>query len=165
MRSSAHIPLTIRRYLPSDHQAVWNLHVSALEAVGARAKGPEARGIDADFDAIESVYLNNGGEFLLGLLNDLIVAMGALKRLSSSVAEITRMRVHAQYWRQGYGQAIFHRLEAAASDLGYKELWLDTLPVQIAAQRLYLKNGFQEFLRVKVVGYQASEAILFRKVC
>jgi GNAT superfamily N-acetyltransferase len=157
------MPLVVRRYLASDREAVWNLYVCALEAVGARAKDPESRGIDADFDAIERVYLNNGGAFHVGLLGNSIVAMGALKRLSGNVAEITRMRVHPQYWRRGYGEAIFHHLEAAATDLGYTELWLDTLPIQLGAQKLYLKNGFQEFLRVHVRGYEASEAILFRK--
>ena len=157
------MPLIIRRYLPSDREAVWNLHVIALEAIGTRAKNPAAHRLDADFDDINGVYLNSGGEFLVGLLGGLIVAMGALKRLSGNVAEITRMRVHPQYWRRGYGEAIFNHLEDAAISLGYTELWLDTLPVQIAAQNLYRKNGFEEFLRVRVVGYEASEAILFHK--
>ena len=157
------MPLMIRRYLPSDREAVWNLHVYALEAVGARAKNPAAYRFDADFDDIEGVYLSSGGEFLVGSLDDRIVAMGALKRLSGRVAEITRMRVHPEHWRRGYGEAILLRLEAAATDRGYAELWLDTSPVQIAAQNLYRKGGFQEFCRVRLAGYEAQESILFRK--
>jgi GNAT superfamily N-acetyltransferase len=155
--------LTVRSYLSSDREAVWDLHVTALEAVGARAIDPEARGIDADFADIDRVYLRNGGEFLIGLLGDRIVAMGALKRLSGTVAEITRMRVHPRLWRCGYGEAILRHLELAAATRGYTELWLDTLPIQTAAQHLYVKNGFREYRRVQVLGYQASEAILFRK--
>jgi ribosomal protein S18 acetylase RimI-like enzyme len=155
--------LVIRRYLASDREAVWDLHVSGLEAVGARAKNPSAR-IDADFDDINGAYLDSGGEFVVGLVGDRIVAMGALKRMSGSVAEIARMRVHPEYWRCGYGEAILHHLEAVAADLAYMELWLDTLSGMIAAQNLYRKNGFQEFQRVHLVGYVADEAILFRKV-
>ncbi len=66
-------------------------------------------------------------------------------------------------WRRGYGEAILHRLESAATELRYSELWLDTLPIQTAAQRLYTKSGYVEFSRIYVRGYQASEAILFRK--
>ena len=75
--------LAIRSYLPSDREAVWDLHVTALEAVGARAIDPETRGVDADFADIDGVYLRNDGEFLVGLLSDRIVAIGALKRLTS----------------------------------------------------------------------------------
>ncbi len=155
--------LTIRSYLPADREAVWDLHVTALEAVGARATDPEARGIDADFADIDGVYLQSGGEFLVGLRDDRIVAMGALKRLSRVVAEITRMRVHPGVWRRGYGEAVLQHLESAATSRGYTELWLDTLPIQKAAQHLYTKNGFREYRRVQVRCYQASEAILFRK--
>jgi len=155
--------LVVRRYLPSDRDAVWDLHVTALEAVGARAMDPEARGIDADFADIDGVYLQSGGEFLVGLRGDRIVAMGALKRLSSAVAEITRMRVHPGFWRRGFAEDVLRHLESVAGSRGYTELWLDTLPIQKAAQQLYLKHGFREYGRVQVRGYQASEAILFRK--
>lgn len=155
------MPLVIRRYLPADREAVWNLHVAALQAVGALAKN-SAR-LNPDLNDIDSAYINSGGEFLVGLVGDLVVAMGALKRLSDRVAEITRMRVHPRYWHLGYGEGILHSLEASATDRGYTELWLDTLPIQIAAQNLYRKNGFKEFIRVHIVDYEASEAILFRK--
>jgi GNAT superfamily N-acetyltransferase len=157
------LELAIRSYLPSDREAVWDLHVTALEAVGARAIDPDARGIDADFADVDGVYLRNGGEFLVGLRDDRIVAIGALKRLSRTVAEITRMRVDPHFWHCGYGEAVLRHLESAAASRGYTELWLDTLPIQKAAQQLYLRHGFQEYGRVQVRGYQASEAILFRK--
>ena len=92
------MPLFIRSYLPSDRQAVWNLHVSALEAVGARVQHPTYRH-DADLDDIENVYLNGGGEFLAGLLDERIVAIGALKRLSGSVAGTAKRYCTA--WRPG----------------------------------------------------------------
>jgi ribosomal protein S18 acetylase RimI-like enzyme len=155
--------LLIRRYRSTDQDAVCALHQAALKAVGAYAKGPQGSLLNADLNDIEGVYLNRRGEFLVGSLRNRIVAMGALKCLSSQVAEITRMRVHPDYWRRGYGEAILHRLETAAANLGYAELWLDTLLVQTAAQRLYRKNGFEEVLRFYVRGYDADEAILLRK--
>jgi GNAT superfamily N-acetyltransferase len=136
MSSQNSLPLEIRRCLPSDQSSIWDLHVAALEAVGARAPEAAARFLDADLSKIDEVYLKSGGEFLVGVLRDQIVAMGALKRLGTSVAEITRMRVHPTYWRQGYGEATLHRLESAAKELSYSELWLDTLPIQTAAQTL-----------------------------
>jgi putative acetyltransferase len=73
------------------------------------------------------------------------------------------MRVHPQFWRCGYGECVLRHLELAAASRGYTELWLDTLSIQKAAQHLYIKNGFREYCHVQVLGYQAGEAILFRK--
>jgi ribosomal protein S18 acetylase RimI-like enzyme len=155
--------LVIRRYLSTDCSAVWDLHVKALEAVGARAEDADVRGVNDDLKDIERMYLKSGGEFLVGLLDRQIVAMGALKRLSPSVAEVTRMRVDPIHWRRGHGQAVLQRLETAAIKFRYSEIWLDTLPIQTAAQALYRKNGYTEFARIYIRGYQATEAILFRK--
>src|SRR4051794_8102088 len=83
--------LTIRRYLPADHAAVVELHVLALQQVGAYAgRGPW----DAGLDDIARVYLNNGGEFLVGEVPGRLVAMGALRRTAADKAEVKRMRVH-----------------------------------------------------------------------
>jgi ribosomal protein S18 acetylase RimI-like enzyme len=154
------VTFQIRRYVSSDHPAIWELHMRALGAAGAAAEGAEAERFDADFRDIEHVYLHNRGEFLVGLCDNRIVAMGALKRLNATAAEITRMRVHPDYWRRGFGRAVLDRLQVRAIELGYQELWLDTTLQQIAAQQLYLKNGFREFRRFPV---GAFEVILFEK--
>jgi len=44
--------LKIRRYQPSDHAAVWELHKTALVAAGAYSPGAR----DPDLDQIEAVY-------------------------------------------------------------------------------------------------------------
>lgn len=140
--------LTVRRYKSSDHDAVWNLHVLALNSTEQirHIAGPW----DDDLHAIEDVYLNSGGEFLVAEVAGALVAMGALRRLSQTRAEIKRMRVHPDYWRQGIAQQILARLETLAKAKGYQILELDTTIQQEAAQKLYLKNGYQETRRGKV---------------
>ena len=113
-----------------------------------------------DFANIEGVYLQNGGEYLVGLCEGSIVAMGALRKVTADTAEVKRMRVHPDYWRRGYGQAIFDRLQARAIELGYNKLVLDTLEPQEAAQQLYTKNGFRECGRKRVGPF---ECLLFEK--
>ena len=141
-------PLVIRSYQRSDREEVWNLHKLALEAVGSPWKGPLAARLDQEFADINAIYLNNGGEFLVGRLHDRIIAMGALKRLNDSNAEITRMRVHPDFWRRGYAQIILDHLEERAMARGYRKVWLDLSPIQTFAQQLYLKNGYREYSRV-----------------
>src|SRR5215203_6334666 len=134
-------PLRIRRYEPRYKRAVRRLHDDALNEVGAHlGSGPW----DDDLDEIESVYLDQGGEFLVGVLDGKIVAMGALMRISPERAELKRMRVKPGLQGRGYGQALLDALHRRASELGYSALRLDTTVQQRMAQRLYLKNGYNE---------------------
>ena len=134
-------PLHIRRYEPEDKRAVRRLHDEALNEVGAHlGSGPW----DDDLDDIEGVYLDPGGEFLVGVLDGKIVAMGALMRISPQKAELKRMRVKPGLQGLGYGQILLDALHHRATELGYPTLRLDTTVQQRAAQHLYLKNGYRE---------------------
>ena len=131
----------IRRYEPGDKRAVRRLHDDALNEVGAHlGTGPW----DEDLDDIEGVYLGSGGEFLVGILEGDVVAMGAIKRDSPDVAEVRRMRVRPGLQGRGYGQAMLDALHRCAAGLGYSTLHLDTTVQQRVARRLYLKNGYRE---------------------
>ncbi len=130
--------LCVRRYEPGDRDAVWELHLGALAGSGAEA-GDE---FFADLRDIPRLYLEAGGEFLLGFAKDTLVAMGALQRTSDDQAEILRMRVHPDYRRRGFGQAILNALEARAREAGVQTLHLETTVQQMAARRLYQKHKF-----------------------
>ena len=134
-------PLHIRRYEPGDKRAVRRLHDEALNEVGAHLG---SGGWDDDLDEIESVYLDCGGEFLVGILDGEVIAMGALMRISPRKAGLTRMRVRPGLQGRGYGQAVLDALHRRAAELGYSTLRLDTTVQQRSAQRLYLKNGYTE---------------------
>jgi ribosomal protein S18 acetylase RimI-like enzyme len=156
----------LRRYRPADQQAVEHLHVFAIQQMGAYlGRGPW----DDDVYAIEEVYLNNQGEFLIGEYDGVFVAMGALKRTDPERAEIKRMRIHPEYQRRGYGQLILDELEARARALGYRTLHLDTGAIQVPAQRLYEKNGYREVGRdqfKQITGedsYELLEVIFYEK--
>ncbi len=137
----------IRRYEPSDKRAVRRLHDDALNEVGAHlGAGPW----DDDLDDIEGVYLDSGGEFLVGILEGEVVAMGAVKRVSPDAAEVKRMRVRPGLQGRGYGQAMLDALHYRAWELGYTTLHLDTTVQQRAARHLYTKNGYREVGHGKV---------------
>lgn len=136
--------LEIRSYKPIDLEAVVQLHHAALKAAGAHAGEGSW---DDDLSDIEGVYLANSGVFLVGLLNDRIVAMGALRRVFDERVEIKRMRVLPELQRLGLGQAMLDALEQEAVRRGYKIICLDTTIIQIAAQKMYLKNGYFEIER------------------
>jgi GNAT superfamily N-acetyltransferase len=134
--------LKIRQYQSSDNKAIWELHRSALEPTGAMLPGGPWN--DDDLNDIPSEYINNDGDFIVGTVNKQIVCMGALRKKSETTAEIKRMRVHPDFQRKGFGQLILDKLEEKARQLGYRELCLDTTTKQIAAQKLYEKNGYYQ---------------------
>ena len=149
--------LEIRRYESSDYDEVWNLHVSGLQNVGAYlGNGPW----DNDLYNIEDAYLHNRGEFLIGIYEGRIVAMGAFRKTTTELAEIKRMRVHPDFQGRGFGQIMLDELEIRALALGYTKLHLDTSVKQAAAQKLYMKNGFRETGREV---HRGLECILFEK--
>jgi ribosomal protein S18 acetylase RimI-like enzyme len=147
----------IRRYRQDDADAVWDLHNLALEGTGAHlGNGPW----DKDLKRIKEVYLDRGGEFLVGVLDGRIVAMGGLNRTDEERGEIKRMRVHPDHQRRGLGTAILEHLESGARSFGYKTLHLETAVVQTAAQKLYEKHGYREVGRTVVGGL---DTILYEK--
>ena len=141
--------MLIRRYKSKDNQAVKALHYAGLAQFGAT----EDPYHDNDLDDIEGVYINNAGEFLVGLLDEKLAVMGAIKRVSATCAEIKRIRVSRDCQQRGYGQAILAKLIELAEGLGYTELRLDTVTGNTPAQRLFEKFGFKETHRGKVGTY------------
>jgi len=148
--------LTIRRYQDDDHDHVWHLHRLALLESGAYA---ESGAWDDDLHNIKQVYIESGGEFLIGVCDDQIVAMGALV-VSDDKAEVKRMRVHPEHQRRGFGQAILQQLEQRARELGYQTLQLETTAQQDSAQHFYVKNGYEEIERTQ---WRQFTVILYKK--
>ena len=119
--------LEVRRYKPEDKAAVWELHNEALVGTG----GHPGSGVwDDDMHHIEEVYLDDGGEYIVGEIDGEIIAMGALKQVSDDTAEVKRMRVLPEHQRKGYGRIILEKLEERARELGYKILKLDTTTIR-----------------------------------
>ena len=140
-------PIEIRRYDPSDRGGVWRLHNEALDGVGAYlGNGPW----DDDLHEIEDAYLGCGAEFFVGVVDNRVVAMGTLRRVSPAVAEVKRMRVEPTLQGWGIGRALLSAMHRRALELGYTTLRLDTAVHRSAARRLYEANGYREERRGRI---------------
>ncbi len=148
--------MQLRRFEAGDARAVRELHDLALTEAGVHlGRGPW----DEDLDSIPATYLDDG-EFLVGLCDGQLVAMGALRHVTEKVAELKRMRVHPAFQRRGFGRLILTHLEHRARELGYGELRLDTTIMQTAAQHLYASAGYREVGRGQLGG---QEVVYFAK--
>ena len=90
-------------------------------------------------------YACPDGRFYLDISDDGI-ARGciALRKLSDGKGEVKRLYVRPEYRGKGIATALVERIVEDARNIGYKELYLDTLPELESAVRLYKSFGFEE---------------------
>jgi ribosomal protein S18 acetylase RimI-like enzyme len=142
--------MIIRRFENADADAVWSLHRRALEKVGAPA--PDERWED-DLRDIPASYLASGGEFLVGHIDAALVAMSALRPISSNRVELKRMRVEPTRQGQGLGKKLLEALVVSAQKMGITEVELETTAGQQAARKLYEAAGFEVYSSGQGHGY------------
>ncbi len=131
--------MKIRKYQITDFDQMINLHREVL----IKENVYRGAGVWEDdlLDIVEH-YFNNNGDFIVGLENNKIIAMGAIRKINTGTAEIVRMRVHPDYQKKGYGDEILLYLESIALKNNYKELVLETDERLINAIKLYIKRGY-----------------------
>jgi len=128
----------VRRYQSTDKEKVKELYelASIHSEIGYRS-GPWEK----DFDDIEGHFFN-GGEFLVGSIDNDIVAIGGYRKMPNNIGQIRRMRVHPDHRRKGYAQQIIQKLEEVAKQNKMSEMHLKTSTQQKMAQNFYEKNGY-----------------------
>lgn len=142
---------SIRRYRPTDRKRVETVMEAALQETGAYFEETP----DDESLTPEERYLESGGEFLVGELDNQIVATGAfrppdgflletLESIPEGAVELKQMHVAPDHQRQGYGQQILNTLQQRAREEGHTTLLLETTGLQSAAQHFYEANGFEE---------------------
>lgn len=141
--------LSIRQFESADADGVWGVHEAAFRA--SPLAFVEEAAVDEDILAIESYYLDAGGEFLVGEVDGgpgeptdpTIVAMGGFRPIDEERVEIKRMRVHPAYQRRGFARALLEALESRASGDGYDVAELETVEPLRAARALYEDAGYE----------------------
>jgi GNAT superfamily N-acetyltransferase len=116
--------------------------VAAMEAWIAESFGPQ------EPDRTSTVGLDEmappDGVFVILCEDGEPVAGGGLRRLGDDVAEIKRMFVEPAARGRGHGRRVLLELEAAATELGYRRLRLDTAESLTTATALYRSAGYRD---------------------
>lgn len=82
------------------------------------------------------------GALLLGMENERAVGCVALRRISSTDAEMKRLYVRPTHRHLKLGRELSRQIVERARELGYRRVVLDTLDTMHAAQALYRSLGF-----------------------
>ena len=133
--------MQLMRYDAKFSDSILALHRSAIEGF---ALGMSQLQDEADLMAIEATYLHSGGEFLVGFVDDQLVAMGGFKRLTESRAELKRMRIKRDCQGLGYGSIILRALESRALEAGVHTVCLETAKRRPLTLAFYAKHGYRE---------------------
>jgi GNAT superfamily N-acetyltransferase len=133
--------MRLSRYRDDYREPMLALHRSALVGISL---GMSQQEDEADLVAIEQVYLRGGGEFLLGFINEGLVAMGGFKRLTDTSAKLRRMRIERELQGRGYGTQLLRELERLAFQSGIRTLCLDAARRRPLTLEFYRKHGYQE---------------------
>ncbi len=111
----------------------------------------QSLGIDLSFQEIDSeladlaaTYGPPGGRLLLADVDGAIAGCVALRPLEAGRCEMKRLYVRPDFRGTGLGKALALAVIAAARDLGYTSMRIDTLPQMGAARKLYETLGFRE---------------------
>jgi GNAT superfamily N-acetyltransferase len=133
--------LRLVRFQAEHQEAILTLHHSAMSRFTV---GMSATEEEADLRDIETAYLRGGGEFLVGLLDGQVMAMGGFRCLSTDTAELKRMRIRSDLQGKGYGTQLLHELERLAAARHIQTLCLETAKARPLTLQFYCKHGYQE---------------------
>jgi GNAT superfamily N-acetyltransferase len=139
--------LQFTRYRPDYLEQILALHRSIVSELTANIGFPIGISQDeeeADLRTIEQTYLQNGGEFLVGLLEGEIIAMGGFRRLSDTSAELRRMRIRKDFQDKGCGSKLLKELENRAMESGIRMLSFETARARSLTLKFYHKHNYRE---------------------
>jgi GNAT superfamily N-acetyltransferase len=84
------------------------------------------------------------GRLLLAKAGRQAVGLACMRRIREDIGEIKRMYVRPAFRGKGIGRALVQDLIAAAREIGYPRMRLDSTRFMKAAHSLYRSVGFQE---------------------
>jgi ribosomal protein S18 acetylase RimI-like enzyme len=125
----------------ADIEAAADLFAAYAESLGIDLA---FQGFEAELASLPGDYAPPEGELLLARLPDGKPAgCVGIRPLGGGACEMKRLYVPPAGRGQGIGKALMMAIVAKATELGYREIRLDTFPSMTAAIGLYKEAGFK----------------------
>jgi GNAT superfamily N-acetyltransferase len=104
-------------------------------------------GFDPGETKDEQAMAPGAGAFVVATSDGEPVACGGVQALGSDIGEIKRMWVHPGWRGAGLGSRLLRHLEQVASELGHREVRLDTNGTLVEAIAMYDRAGYRRIDR------------------
>ena len=135
--------LTIRTIGPGDNKVLASIIRNSLEEF--KANKPGTVYFDETTDHLAAVFTVKGSiYFVAELCGEIIGGSGIYPtaNLPEGTCELVKLYLAASARGKGVGKLLMEKCIAAASALGYKNIYLETMPELTVAIPMYEKFGF-----------------------
>ncbi|HEY9736987.1 MAG TPA: GNAT family N-acetyltransferase [Trichocoleus sp.] len=132
----------IRDWQPADREQAFAVIRTVLPEYGLTC---EPDGSDQDAYAVETFYLQSGGEFWVVEQEGSIVGTAGYYPIErgEKAVEIRKMYLLPVVRGQGLGRHLLQALEQAIWQRGFEQIWIETASVLKEAVKLYEQSGYQ----------------------
>lgn len=137
--------ITLRKIQPEDNITIAKIIRTALEEHGVARPGTVYT--DPTTDHLYELFQSEGSIYFIAEKNGVMLGgcgVYPTKGLSQGCAELVKLYVSAEARGQGVGFKLLEQCSVAAHELGYAQLYLETLPELDRAVSLYKRSGYHD---------------------
>ncbi len=138
------LPVTIRTIQPSDNQALAVIIRNALAEFGANKPGTVY--YDATTDALYELFQKQGSIYFVASENNQLIGGAGIypsPGLPPDTCELVKMYLAPAARGKGIGKMLIEKALQFASDTGYRNVYIETMPELRKAMTVYEKFGFR----------------------
>jgi len=135
---------TIRFIEPADNPLLAKIVRDTLAEFGANHPGTVY--YDPTTDSLYELFQKSGAGYFVALLNDNIVGGGGIyptDGLPGDTCELVKMYLLPQARGVGLGRTLIDKSLSFAREMGYQQVYLETMPELKQALKVYEKFGFE----------------------
>lgn len=135
---------TIRNILPTDNQALSRIVKDTLAEFGANHPGTVY--YDPTTDTLFEVFQKEGSAYFVAEINGEVVGGGGIyptEGLPADTCELVKMYLLPSGRGLGLGRTLIEKCIDRARELGYKKIYLETMPELKQALNIYARFGFE----------------------
>ena len=96
---------------------------------------------------LEKKYGMPSGRLYVLFVNDRLAGCVGLRKMDREKCELKRLYVKPEFRGQQLGELLLERIMNDARRIGYRYMYLDTLPFLTTALKMYRRYGFEEIGR------------------